>query len=368
LQIRIFGFFAHGTGYGEMARQLARAISSSGHDVCCKILQAAKMPNISLDPDMAQYLNTHQIEREPHISIYAHIPIRFDDVFRVDNGPEKIIGLTMSEGMGRLSQGYVDGCNSVDEVWIPTEYNRKIFHDSGVTVPLKIVPLGINIREWKPAPFHAIKNPSEEYVFLSNFSWPARYRKGADKLLSAYFGTFNSFDNVRLIIKTAGPQEEIERFLNMARPRKAPRITIANGFCGPEQIREVYQAADCFVLPTRSEAWGLPALEAMSCGLPVIITGEGSQLEFCNIANSILLKIKGYEKPPEYENLIYADLKWAEPDEKHLASLMKWAYNHRGAAYCVGQQGLKTARKFTWQHSADIAIQHLQESEVLCVS
>ena len=38
------------------------------------------------------------------------------------------------------------------------------------------------------------------------------------------------------------------------------------------ELKEYYLASDIFVLPTRSDVWGLVINEAMACGLPVITT------------------------------------------------------------------------------------------------
>jgi len=41
------------------------------------------------------------------------------------------------------------------------------------------------------------------------------------------------------------------------------------------QLPEAYRAADAFVFPTLLERLGLVVLEAMACGLPVIVTPRG---------------------------------------------------------------------------------------------
>ena len=56
----------------------------------------------------------------------------------------------------------------------------------------------------------------------------------------------------------------------------------------PELVR-LYQGADLFVLPTRADCYSLVALEAMACGLPVVITGLGGIPEIVTQETGFLL-------------------------------------------------------------------------------
>lgn len=49
-----------------------------------------------------------------------------------------------------------------------------------------------------------------------------------------------------------------------------------------DELRRLYNAADVFVMPSRREPFGLVALEAMACGLPVVGSNEGGLPEFIN--------------------------------------------------------------------------------------
>jgi glycosyltransferase involved in cell wall biosynthesis len=52
------------------------------------------------------------------------------------------------------------------------------------------------------------------------------------------------------------------------------------GFVSRERLRELYRAAKLFVYPSHEEGFGIPPLEAMACGAPVIATATGAIPEY----------------------------------------------------------------------------------------
>jgi glycosyltransferase involved in cell wall biosynthesis len=59
---------------------------------------------------------------------------------------------------------------------------------------------------------------------------------------------------------------------------------IAAGFVSDGELRALYENAACFLFPSLYEGFGLPPLEAMSCGCPVIVSREASLPEVCGNA------------------------------------------------------------------------------------
>jgi glycosyltransferase involved in cell wall biosynthesis len=54
------------------------------------------------------------------------------------------------------------------------------------------------------------------------------------------------------------------------------------GFVGDERLAELYRGATCVVYTSLYEGFGLPVLEAMACGTPVITSVGGAPAEVAN--------------------------------------------------------------------------------------
>ncbi|MCD6419940.1 MAG: glycosyltransferase family 4 protein, partial [Synergistetes bacterium] len=59
---------------------------------------------------------------------------------------------------------------------------------------------------------------------------------------------------------------------------------ILTGYVSDEELVKWYNRAQVFVLPSKFEGFGLPPLEAMACGTPVIVSNVASLPEVCGDA------------------------------------------------------------------------------------
>ncbi len=90
-------------------------------------------------------------------------------------------------------------------------------------------------------------------------------RKGFDVLLES---TRKLSKEVGVYIVGGIPPAE---YLNYKNQYQLENVHFIN-FMDKQSLKQWYKAADCFVLPTREDVWGLVINEAMACGLPVITT------------------------------------------------------------------------------------------------
>ncbi|KAL0024842.1 hypothetical protein WJX79_004444 [Trebouxia sp. C0005] len=204
-------------------------------------------------------------------------------------GQAFLVGRTMFE-TDRLSPERERRCNAMDEIWVPTEFHKQVFADSGVKAnKLHVVPEPVDVDFFNPKGvtplelplgklvFGRARSEAKTVAFLSIFKW--ELRKGWDVLLAAYL--------------------------------------------------------DCFVLPSRGEGWGRPHVEAMSMGLPVIATNWSGPTAFLDEEVGYPLAIDGLESVEDKG--AFEGHMWAAPSVQHLKQLMSHVFQNLKEAQKKGR-------------------------------
>ncbi len=102
------------------------------------------------------------------------------------------------------------------------------------------------------------------------------------------------------------------------------------GFVSDEELAKVYHLATLFVFPSFYEGFGLPPLEAMACGTPVISSNLTSLPEVCEDA------------------VLYCN----PHDENDIKNQMKKILIDKNLQMELSSKGKKQAQKFSWEKSA----------------
>ena len=81
------------------------------------------------------------------------------------------------------------------------------------------------------------------------------------------------------------------------------RQLTVRGYCNQEEVKEMFYAADLVAMPSRTEDFGLIALEAISAGVPVLLTSESGIAEALKKVDSGESVIIDSEDPKEWSEL-----------------------------------------------------------------
>lgn len=130
---------------------------------------------------------------------------------------------------------------------------------------------GIAADNWAPPPTGSDRSGSAVSYILC-VAWLYEV-KNIDVLLEAFARLETSQQQLRLVLIGDGPlRGELERLATHLGVRERVEFT---GAQDQPVIRRFLQGCSVFVLPSRSESFGLAALEAMACGKPVVASRVG---------------------------------------------------------------------------------------------
>lgn len=358
-------------GYAEVNRNIVLHLNRLGVDIRIKP-RSLGCTRVELDPATCAVLE--RMVQNVHITRATALFVFLGGFFEREPGCHSV-GLTMLE-TDRIPQDWVARCNLMDEIWVPSRFNRGTFVESGVDeAKVRVMPLGVDGSRFHPGLPPLPVAGRRGFAFLSVFEWVPR--KGYDILLRAYLAEFQPDEDVCLILRVhdnsaydpsaSRIRSEISAFQEAAGKQAGPPIIVLPTLMSATDIARLYAAADCFVLPTRGEGWNMTAMEAMACGVPAICTGWSSHLDFMTPDNSLLIDVERLEPVPAFgipNDRVYAGSHWARPSEAHLRRLMRWAYENRARAREIGMRGSRDVLEgFTWEKAARRMYARLLEIE-----
>lgn len=181
-----------------------------------------------------------------------------------------------------------------------------------------LIPCGIDRNLFHPSktPFYHLANPSLVF-FWNDMEW-----KGSADLLIALNKVFQEFPSLHVIAISATTPTHFSgrNIVFHIQPRQ-------------EDLRHLYSSASVVVSPSWLEGFGLPGLEAMACGVPLVTTDSGGVRDYAvNGENCLMIKPRD---PSALATAIIRVLK----DESLRKKLI--------------EKGLETAARFGWEDIID---------------
>jgi glycosyltransferase involved in cell wall biosynthesis len=243
---------------------------------------------------------------------------------------------TMVES-SRVPQVWVSQLNHARCVVVPTRYMANAFRESGVTVPIEVAPQGID-----PAVYHYEERP-ERPGMTTLIVATVEERKHTREGIEAWRLVFADDPNARLIIKA--------RFQYRNYEPDDPRIVLVDDNEASRGIARWYREADV-LMALGNEGFGLPLVEGMATGLPVIALDAEGQSDACADARGLLLPVPPAGYRPHVEAQKGDCGVRAYPSVETIAGQLRWVATHREEALAMGRAASEwaTVNRNVWNH------------------
>jgi glycosyltransferase involved in cell wall biosynthesis len=264
---------------------------------------------------------------------------------------------------GAVPRDWLDAIEQhVDELWVPSEHVRRMYLHSGADPDrVVVIPNGVDLDVFTPAADRLriwdgdappVRDGALRFLFVGGLIW----RKGPDVLVDAWRRAFAGRDDVTLVLKDFGvgtlyPNEDRSGFRELAALGEAPRIELIEDDLEPAALAALYRSCDVLVHPYRGEGFAMTVLEAMACGLPVIVTGCPPTNEFCPPEAGWRIRAHmGFFPDDRVDTLVTAGRPWvAEPDPGHLVELLQAAAAAGPRELAArGRAGREAALQLSW--------------------
>ncbi|MCI1944940.1 glycosyltransferase family 4 protein [Clostridium luticellarii] len=229
-----------------------------------------------------------------------------------------------------LSDGIitVSDCSKKDIIKFFPMAEDKIFV-TPLAADEKYRPLEKDICKYKVKTEYNIENPF--ILYIGGFS----PRKNVSSLINAFSRVHKNLDRNYDLIIVGSNKDELDMLKNLSLNLNIIKNIKFTGFVEEKMLPILYNACDAFIYPSLYEGFGLPPLEAMSCGTPVITSDISSIPEVVENGGILI-------NPFDIKSLMYS---------------MEALLNDENIRHDLSSKALKQASKFSWKKTSENTIE-----------
>jgi glycosyltransferase involved in cell wall biosynthesis len=227
----------------------------------------------------------------------------------------------------------------VSEIWTPSEFAHKSLA-LRFDVPISVVPHAV-----LPSHSRRQRAPEQPFTVLTMAdSRSSLQRKNPAGAIRAFARAFGGTAKARLIVKLSGAASS-----NDILPGGVGgdcRVEVIDSYLDDSALAGLYRSADVLLSLHRAEGFGLPMLEAMAMGVPVVATGWSGNLDFMSSQNAMLVPAREVPVEDDAVYFRYGHAVWAEPDEAAAAAALRRLYEDAGFYSTISEAAYAAAVQF----------------------
>lgn len=346
--------FFNFSGYARLNRDLSMGLNRDGFPLSIMPLETDLAYLESLRTQQSLWARwAHLLEQSAKpggILLCSLLPTGFPSIVAANVRFNARVGLTMFE-TDRLPNGWLEACNVMDEIWVPSTFNVETFCRGGVSRDrLQVIPYGIDLGAWDPKVSPLLIPGRRAINFLAVFEWTLR--KGWDILVEGFARAFHRDDDVSLTLLTRRPSndttpivQQIDRHLSSRGLvlKETPPMLLLEKPLPDTAMPALYAAATAVLLPTRGEGWGLPIMEAMAMEKPPVATAWGAHMDFLDDKVGWEIPIEKLDPVAPAQTRLFplygADHQWATPSLEAFVAILKLLAQRPELAVSKGKIG-----------------------------
>ena len=373
----IVGPLSSRSGYGDHARDIFHSFYNlDKYEIKVFDVRWGSCPRNALNENnpkdkliLDRLSKEHKLNNQPDICVDVRIPNEFTPIGKYN------IGITAGIETNAVSQAFLEGCNRMDLILVPSEHAKMGFTNSKydklqqmpdgkqqkvgelkLEKPIEVLFEGEDLDIWKPllkSDNNLMKDTlskiDSDFIFLHVGLWGSggygEDRKDIGKLVKVFLETFAGCEQncPALLLKTNGATYSIgdkENTLKRIRDIKnkfpsnipLPEIYLLHGSLDEEEMNALYNhpKVKSFVSFTHGEGFGRPMLEATLTGLPVIASNWSGQVDFLDKKHSVLID-GSFEQVPKsqvWKNIVIPESQWFVIDERKASESLKFVYEN----------------------------------------
>ena len=246
---------------------------------------------------------------------------------------------------------WAEYCNRMTAVIVPTTFAKDRLITCGTTVPIYVVPLGIDTKVFNLDPVDTVTTDSvwkkldelpTKFNFLTVGQWlPGPIGEDRKNIPATAMTVINALiDNpdVGVVIKTnitnnSSPDRYalFERVKNVFGQKAKGRVHTIHGTLTNQEMKQLYThpTIKAFISLTHGEGYFIPLAEAMCCDLPVIVTGWSGHMDFVKPEFTTTVGYDMAQVPPSswQPELLGQGQTWANPVYEEAENRIRRCYN-----------------------------------------
>lgn len=276
VDLTIIGYVLPGDGLGKIPMTILETLSD---EISVNMIATRKIPHLDPVPLRTKKALNNRDKGPGHVALFVDA-LWYTGKNLVKSLP-KNRGIKIAYSMfetTRIHKRWTKILNNkFDAVVVPDPFLVKVYQDSGVCIPIFVLPIPMMLDSYLKRPLHS-SSPGKPFVFGD-----VSANKNPAVLVEAFAKAFGNNSHVHLFMKAGHAFSETkEKIAEIVNRYGLSNVTLEEGFLSLEGHIDLLSSFDCYVNLSRGEGFSFIPREALALGVPVMIANNTASTTICD--------------------------------------------------------------------------------------